>query len=95
MRIPIRKKALAALERVIEKWSPQDPNSMKHWKDHWDAIAPIFKFLSDVRKVLYTIYPIDSLKSTYRRLNQQRSIFPSDIALLKELYLANFEAIKR
>lgn len=38
---------------------------------------------------------IESLNSTYRRLNRQRSVFPSDTALLKALYLATFEATKR
>ena len=53
------KKALAALERVTEKWTPK------------------------------------YLNSTYRKLNRQRSVFPSDTALLKALYLATFEATKK
>ena len=89
------KKALAALERVTEKWTTKYPNSMKRWKDNWDAISPIFKFSTDVRKVIYTTNAIESLNSTYRRLNQQRSVFPSDTALLKALYLATFEATKK
>ena len=40
------KKALDALDRVTEKWTPKYPNSMKRWKDNWDAISPIFKFSS-------------------------------------------------
>ena len=92
---PDEKKALAALDRVTEKWSPKYPNSMKRWKDNWDAISPIFKFSATVRKVIYTTNAIESLNSTYRRLNQQRSVFPSDTALLKALYLATFEATKR
>ena len=36
-----------------------------------------------------------SLNSTYRKLNRQRSVFPSDTALLKALYLATFEATKK
>ena len=36
-------KALAALDRVTEKWSPKYPNSMKRWKDNWDAVSPIFR----------------------------------------------------
>ena len=36
-----------------------------------------------------------SLNSTYRRLNSQRSVFPSDSALLKALYLSTFEATKK
>ena len=33
--------------------------------------------------------------ATYRKLNRQRSVFPSDRALLKALYLATFEATKK
>ena len=61
---------------------------------NWDAITPIFKFSPDVRKVIYTTNAIESLNSTYRKLNRQRSVFPSDTALLKALYLATFEATK-
>ena len=68
---------------------------MKRWYDNWDAIMPIFKFSSDVRKVIYMINAIESLNSTYRKLNRQRSVFPGDTALLKALYLATFEATKK
>ena len=65
-------------------------------EDHfWDAISPIFKFSKDVRMVIYTINAIESLNSTYRRLNSQRNVFPSDMVLLKALYLATFEATKK
>ena len=49
----------------------------------------------NVRKVIYTTNAIESLNSTYRKLNRQRSVFPSDTALLKALYLATFEATKK
>ncbi len=58
------KKALEALERVTEKWTPKYPNSMKRWKDNWDAVSPIFKFSGAVRKVIYTTNAIESLNST-------------------------------
>ena len=83
------------LKQVTEKWTPKYPNSMKRWKDNWDVISPIFKFSSVVRKVIYTTNAIESLNSIYRKLNRQRSVFPSDTALLKALYLATFEATKK
>ena len=92
---PNEEQARNALDRVNEKWTPKYPNSMKRWYDNWDAITPIFKFSSDVRKVIYTTNAIESLNSTYRKLNRQRSVFPSDTALLKALYLATFEATKK
>ena len=88
-------KARLALDRVTEKWTAKYPNSMKRWYDNYDAITPIFKFSPDVRKVIYTTNAIESLNSTYRKLNRQRSVFPSDTALLKALYLATFEATKK
>ena len=92
---PDETKALDALSRVTEKWSVKYPNAMKSWEKNWDAISPIFKFSAAVRKVIYTTNAIESLNATYRKLNRQRSVFPSDTALLKALYLSTFEATKK
>ena len=92
---PTEQKALEARDRVTEKWEEKYPRAMKSWETNWDAISPIFKFSADVRSVIYTTNAIESLNSTYRKLNRQRSVFPSDQALLKALYLATFEATKR
>lgn len=88
-------KALEELERVTEKWSAKYPNAMKSWHQNWDVISPIFKFSAEVRKVIYTTNAIESLNATYRKLNRQRSVFPSASALLKALYLSTFEATKK
>ena len=56
---------------------------------------PIFKFSATVRKVIYTTNAIESLNSSYRRLNRQRSVFPDYQALMKALYLATTEATKK
>ena len=45
-------KALEALEKVTEKWTPKYPNSMKLWHDNWDEVSPIFKFSMEVRRVI-------------------------------------------
>ena len=83
---PDEKKALAALDHVTEKWAPKYPNSMKRWKDNWDVISPIFKFSATVRKIIYATNVIDSLNYTCRKPKPcQRSVFPSDTALLEAL----------
>ena len=88
-------KAQEQLERTTEKWQGKYPNAMKSWHVNWDVISPIFKFSAEVRTVIYTTNAIESLNATYRKLNRQRSVFPSDTALLKALYLATFEATKK
>lgn len=92
---PNAERAEAIRDEVAEKWNVKYPNAMKSWVTNWDAITPIFKFSADVRTIIYTTNAIESLNSTYRKLNRQRSVFPSDQALLKALYLATFEATKK
>ena len=58
------------LDDVNEKWQEKYPRAMKRWYDNWDSICPIFKFSSSVRTVIYTTNAIESLNSTYRRLNR-------------------------
>lgn len=89
------KSAAQIRDKVAAKWESKYPYSMKSWTSNWDSITPIFKFSSEVRSVIYTTNAIESLNSTYRQLNRQRSVFPSDTALLKALYLATFEATKK
>lgn len=90
--------AESGYEQLLEvkaKWEDHYPNAMKSWETNWDVISPIFKFSKDVRKVIYTTNAIESLNSTYKKLNAQRSVFPNDKALLKALYLATLQATKK
>jgi len=49
----------------------------------------------DVRKALYTTNTIESLNSQYRRLNSNRSVFPSEEALKKALFLTILQITKK
>ena len=57
------------------------------------GVSPVSYWLSPSCNCVYIL--IENLNSTYRKLNRQRSVFPSDTALLKALYLATFEATKK
>jgi len=92
---PTEKQGLEAMKKVKAKWEDKYPNSMKSWENNWDVLTPIFKFSKEVRKVIYTTNAIESLNSTYKKLNRQRSVFPSDTALLKALYLSTLQATKK
>lgn len=52
----------------------------------------IFKFSLEVRKVIYTTNAIESLNSTYKKLNSQRTVYPSDKALLRHF---TYQHLKR
>ena len=82
------------LIELEEKWKARKV-SLDNWINNWDNIQPFFKYGPETRKIMYTTNAIESLNSVLRRLNSQRSVFPSDTALLKALYLATFEATKK
>ena len=83
------------MQAVTKKWQDRYPNAKKRWEENWDVISPMPKFSADVREVIYTTNAIESLNSALRRLNGQKSAFPSDTAPLKALYLATFKATKK
>jgi len=88
-------KGIEAREEVTEKWSKKYPNSMKSWTI---ALVVYMTFLTSAENLNIGDMAsqfVESLNSTYRKLNRQRSVFPSDISLLKALYLATFEATKK
>ena len=92
---PDEKAALSQLDMVSEKWETHYPGVLNRWRENWDAISPIFKFSKETRTAFYTTNAIESLNSSYRRLNKQRSVFPSSQSLLKSLYLSTFEVAKK
>lgn len=92
---PSEKVAYENLQDVKAKWDDKYPGAMKRWEDNWDVITPIFKFSIDVRRVIYTTNAIESLNSTYKKLNRQRSVFPNENALMKALYLSTLQATKK
>ena len=86
---------------VKEKWDKIYPNAMKRWDDDWSAVCPVFipnslgLYSAEVRKSLYTTNAIESLNSQYRKLNSSRSVFPSDDALKKALYLSTLNITRK
>lgn len=92
---PDEKSGYENMQAVRETWEAKYPNAMKRWEDNWDVISPIFKFSEKVRRVIYTTNAIESLNSTYKKLNRQRSVYPNAAALLKALYLSTLQATKK
>lgn len=85
----------ANMQRVRDKWDKKYPQAMKRWEVNWASISPIFKYSPEVRKALYTTNAIESLNSQYRRINRNRSVFPSGESLRKALYLATIKITKK
>ena len=79
---------------VANTWKQKYPNSMDRWEENWGIISPFFKFSQKIRKMIYTTNTIESLNSSYRRLNRARNVYPSSDALMKVLYLSTRKVTK-
>ena len=55
----------------------------------------MFNFPPEVRRAVYTTNTIGSLNMTLRKIIKNRSLFPSDEAVFKLLYLASKNVSKR
>ncbi len=76
--------ALDEFERI---WGTRYPLVVQSWRKNWPELSTFFKYPPEVRKIIYTTNMIESYHRQLRKVTKGKSIFPSDEALLKMLYL--------
>lgn len=83
------------LQKVKEKWQDKYASAFKTWEENWDAICPFFQFSQSLRKIMYTTNTIESLNRQYRRYTKTKAVFPTDMSLMKCLYLSTKNIAKK
>jgi len=89
------KKAYEKLQEIKNKWKDKYLVSFKTWEENWDAICPFFQFSDLIRKIMYTTNTIESLNRQFRKYTKTKSVFPTDMSLLKCLYLSTKNISKK
>ena len=92
---PTEEIAYTNLLELDEKWKRKYPGAIQSWIDNWEVLSVFFKFSEEIRRIMYTTNAIESLNSTYKRINRNRNVFPTDMSLLKVLYLSTLKAEKK
>ena len=77
-----------ALQAFEEKWGEKYPFSIKSWKDNWESLTTYFAYPKEIRTLIYTTNPIESLNRQLKKVTKNRGVFPNDMALMKLAYLA-------
>ena len=77
-----------ALENLEQKWIDKYPHSIQSWKRNWDELTTFFDYPPAIRKIIYTTNVIESFNSMVRRQTAKKTIFPTDDAVFKSIYLA-------
>lgn len=87
--------ALVELDRFEEEWDKKYPLIVRSWRNNWDELATFFKYPPEIRKLIYTTNIIESYHRQLRKVTKGKSIFPSDEALLKMLYLSTMDVVRK
>lgn len=87
--------AMHNLKELGKKWSKQYPYAIKNWEANWDVLSPFFSYPEEIRRIMYTTNIIESLHRQFRKVTKTKTIFPTDGALEKMLYLASRNVVKK
>jgi putative transposase len=87
--------ALLELDHFEEVWGSKYPLVIRSWRSNWDELATFFKYPPELRKLIYTTNMIESYHRQLRKVTKGKSIFPTDEALLKMLYLATMDVVRK
>lgn len=80
-----------AWENLLEfeaTWGKRYPACIKSWKDSWNELTSFFAYPVELRKLIYTTNAIEGFNRQLRKVTKNRTVFPTDDALFKILYLA-------
>lgn len=83
------------LQVFSEKWGAKYPLIAKSWERNWAELSTFFKYPPEIRKIIYTTNMIESYHRQLRKVTKGKSIFPNDEALLKSLYLATQDVLRK
>ena len=87
-RAPNREMALEGLKDFEIKWGTKYAYAVKSWKENWDYLTAYFDYPQEIRTLIYTTNPVESLNSTIRKFTRSKTLFPDDQAALKSVFLA-------
>ena len=92
---PTEDAAMEELSLFETAWGEKYPLIVRSWRQNWAEIATFFKYPPEIRKIIYTTNTIESYHRQLRKVTKSKSIFPSDEALLKMLYLATQDVLRK
>ena len=76
------------LVKLDDKWGQKYPIALKSWHNNWEEISTYFKYDVNVRKLVYTTNPVESVHRQIRKYTKSKGSFTSENALKKIVFCA-------
>jgi putative transposase len=77
-----------AKEAVREKWGTKYPELIRCWDDNWTGVVTFYQFGPEIRRMIYTTNAVEGFHRMLRKFTKTRTIFPTDDAVKKAVYLS-------
>lgn len=85
---PSERAGYEALQDFRAKWDVKYPIVGKSWEENWANLSTFFAYPEAVRKAIYTTNALENVNRQLRKVTKTKSVFPSDKAVEKSLFLA-------
>lgn len=83
------------LEKLRAKWDSKYTLAVRPWLTHWDNLKTFFIFPEQIRRLIYTTNPVESVHRQLRKVTKNKGVFPTDESLVKMLFLAIRDVSKK
>ena len=83
------------LVELDKKWGQKYPIVLRSWQNNWERLSNYFKFGSEIRRMIYTTNTVEGFNRQLRKVTKSKSVFPNDQALMKMVFLAAQNIMKK
>lgn len=83
-----KSQAETELLNLEETWGKKYPVVLRSWNNNWEKLSTYFQYDEHIRRLIYTTNAVEGFHRQIRKVTKTKGAFPSDMALLKLIYLA-------
>lgn len=83
------------LDELDAKWGEKYPVVIMSWRNNWEELSQYFKYAPDIRRIIYTTNTVEGFNRQLRKVTKAKGVFPSEDALMKMIFLAARDIMKK
>ncbi|HFA50678.1 MAG TPA: IS256 family transposase [Bacteroidetes bacterium] len=83
------------LDGLDAKWGEKYPVVIMSWRNNWEEPGQYFKYAPDIRRIIYTTNTVEGFNRQLRKVTGAKGVFPSEDALMKMVFLAARDIMKK
>lgn len=83
------------LDLLDKEWGEKYPIVISSWRNNWEELSQYFKYPPDIRRIVYTTNTVEGFNRQLRKVTRSKGVFPNEQALLKMIFLAARDIMKK